>query len=69
MENPQAGATTSKEQLAWNIMFEEGTDAFGRAGMGAPVLIDYDAEELQDEDMHTETPTGLSNILGTGLYG
>ena len=69
MENPQAETQTSKEQAIFNLLFEEGTDAFGRIGMGVPALIDYDAEELQDEEMHTETPAGLSNILGTGLYG
>ena len=68
VENPQE-AMTSKEQAAWNILFVEGCDAFGREGMGVPMPTDHDEEDLHDDEMQAEAPGGMPNILGTGLYG
>ena len=58
--------TWSKEEAAWNLLFCDGTDPFGRIGLGVtppPVVV-------SDEEPKAETPSeDLPPILGTGLYG
>jgi predicted phage terminase large subunit-like protein len=60
--------TMSREDAAWNLMYESGTDPFGRLGMGTisvpitPSLVDVGpaAQSAYDE---------IAPILGAGLTG
>lgn len=60
--------TMSREDAAWNLMFEEGTDPYGRIGMGSiplpitPVMVDDSPRPIPS---HPELPS----ILGAGLVG
>lgn len=67
MENPQSAAS-DKAQLAWNIMFEN-ADCYGRIGYGPPVPLMQEPELYQDDGIRAESPDGLPNILGAGIWG
>lgn len=61
-------ATWSREDAAWNLMFEENCDAFGRIGMGYTVPIT--PEPGESAFIRPETPSPeLAPILGSGLNG
>ncbi len=62
-------STWSKSDAAYNLLFEENCDAFGRPGMGVWTLpIDPNPEV--DDGPKSETPAaGYDPILGAGFYG
>ena len=61
-------STFSSAQAAWNIMFEEGTDAFGRIGAGGPMPMPIVSDDPGDEIR--AVPYGdLPAMLGAGLGG
>jgi hypothetical protein len=51
-----------------NLIFGETDDPFGRIGFGAPAPVLTDPE-IQEEFLQAETPDGLPNVLGAGLFG
>lgn len=60
--------TYSQLDAAWNMLFEEGCDAFGRPGFG--VVYPRLEEVQQEEEIKAESPEGYSdNILGSGIFG
>ncbi|MCU1301713.1 MAG: hypothetical protein JWQ87_1997 [Candidatus Sulfotelmatobacter sp.] len=62
--------TWSREQAAWNIMFEENSDPFGRVGMGwtPPEPLTPEPPEAPDIPAESSTP-GLAPMLGGGIVG
>jgi hypothetical protein len=52
----------------YNIIFDENSDQFGRVGFGGmpqPAVV----EDLEPEYVPSETPSGMENILGAGIFG
>jgi len=68
IENNEAMMTRSDP--LWNIIFCDG-DQFGRAGYGMPEPTPQFTEDMQfqEEFVEEESPTGLNNILGAGIFG
>ena len=65
--SPFSGNAFDKKQAEYNLLYSEGTDAFGRIGMGEiyrPIV-----DVVPDTDVPTEAPPGLDPILGAGIYG
>lgn len=59
--------TWTRSDAAWNLMFEENCDAFGRIGMGWTQPVD---EQPVEEGPPRETPAPeYDPILGAGIYG
>lgn len=61
--------TVSKEQAAWNVLFEEGADAFGRVGVGGAPMPQPVVQLVKEDETRAESPEGLDPILGAGIYG
>lgn len=60
--------TWSKSDAAYNLLFEENCDAFGRIGLGYSTPIDPPVEV--EEGPKSETPApGFDPILGAGIFG
>jgi len=68
IENNEAMMTRSDP--LWNIIYENG-DQFGRAGYGMPEPVMQFTEDMQfqEEYVEAETPQGLNNVLGAGIFG
>jgi predicted phage terminase large subunit-like protein len=61
-------STWTKSNAAYNLLFEENCDAFGRIGMGWVPTINPEPEV--DNSPKIETPsTAFDPILGAGIYG
>lgn len=60
--------TWSRVDAAWNLMFEENVDAFGRIGLGGPSPIPV-VQITPEPEIRGEAPEGLESILGAGLFG
>ncbi len=61
--------TFSRLDAAWNLLFEENTDAFGNIGLGSPYINPLETVKEEPEEIRAETPEGLPNVLGAGLFG
>jgi phage terminase large subunit-like protein len=60
----------SNQDAAWNILFEENCDAFGRPGYGASETMTQHFGEPPLRGVEAETSSnGLDPILGAGLIG
>lgn len=59
---------TNPEQAAYNLLYYEGTDAFGRIGYGQPSLPIISPEPEPEISADTPDPS-LPPILGAGLSG
>lgn len=58
--------TWSRDEADFNLMYIPGTDAFGRTGLGpTPSIVPVQI----NEEFKSETPDGLPNVLGAGLWG
>jgi predicted phage terminase large subunit-like protein len=62
--------TWNPAEAAWNILFEEGSDAFGRIGGSAPTAQPLLAKFLDEENKKGQGPTDeFPSMLGAGLVG
>jgi hypothetical protein len=61
--------TVSKEQAAWNLMYEEGADAFGRVGVGGAPTPQPVVQLVKEDEVRADAPEGMDPILGAGILG
>lgn len=59
----------SKEQAAWNMIFEENTDPFGQPGGGGVMTTSLEEPKISENIEAQSYATGLDSILGGGLIG
>lgn len=67
MIQKQEIATWSREEAMWNILFEEGSDEFGRIGGGFSQPQPMTPEPTFSDEVHSDCPPGLDPILGAGF--
>ena len=65
--NPFNPFAMSPEQAAYNLLYVEGTDQFGRVGFGPPPTPIIAPEP--EPEVRAESPGDLPPILGAGLFG
>jgi hypothetical protein len=68
IENTQE-AKTSMDDIWHNLIFEEGTDAYGRIGFAVPTPVPLIQEIEPDYEVSPQTINGLPNVLGAGICG
>jgi len=58
----------SSKDSAWNLIYEDNCDPFGRIGFGPPVPT-LEQEIIEEPEIRAESYNGLPNYLGAGNWG
>jgi hypothetical protein len=54
----------------WNLIFNSESDRFGRVGFAPqPMTNPFEDDQFEQEDLPSEAPNGLRNVLGAGMFG
>jgi len=59
----------TKERAAYNLIFEENCDPWGRPGQGGVFTHVFDEPKISEDILSQTYAPGLDNILGGGLIG